>query len=493
VLTQRLDLKLFFPILVVCLILVGACLFSALYLSHLHVNVARDLGENVESTQAAYALESTIQEMIDGLTAAAPPAKRMEDLEAAAENQVARAQRLANHPREEELVGRIQGGLRKYRDQKAGTASPADLAKTLRTDVLEPCVELRRYNQGQIERSDTDNQKIVETLRWGMLVVGVGGSLSGLVMGYNMARRLSHSIAQLSVRIRDAAGRLNRDLGSVTVQKEGDLADLDRQMEHVLDEIGRTIDQLQQREHEVLRTEQLAAVGQLAAGVAHELRNPLTSIKMLVQTGLEGDAPTGLPPEDLAVVEQEVRRMEDYIRTFLDFARPPRSERRRTDLAAVVRRALTLTEGRARRQQVALTEALPPEPVLLDIDPEQVQQVLVNLLLNAFDALPRGGEVKIAVGQPEDGGPVEVSVRDNGPGIAPAVRERLFQPFVTGKADGVGLGLSICKRLVEAHGGGIRAEDAPGGGTVVRFTLPPGENPKSEIRNPKEIQMAKSQ
>jgi signal transduction histidine kinase len=274
------------------------------------------------------------------------------------------------------------------------------------------------------------------------------------------------------VRIRDAAGRLNRDLGSVTLQKEGDLADLDRQMEHVLEEIGRTVDQLQQREHELLRTEQLAAVGQLAAGVAHELRNPLTSIKMLVQTGLEGDPPPGLPAEDLAVVEQEVRRMEGYIRSFLDFARPPRSERRHTDLSALVRRALTLTEGRARRQHVALTEALPPDPVMLDIDPEQIQQVLVNLLLNALDALPRGGEMTVAVEQPADGGPVDVSVRDNGPGIAPGVRARLFQPFVTGKPDGVGLGLSICKRLVEAHGGSIRAEDAPGGGTVVRFTLP---------------------
>src|SRR5262249_7053731 len=152
----------------------------------------------------------------------------------------------------------------------------------------------------------------------------------------------------------------------------------------------------------------------------------------------------GLPPDDLAVVEQEVRRMEGYIRTFLDFARPPRSERRRTDLGAVVRRALTLTEGRARRQQVALSEALPAEPVMLDIDPERVQQVLVNLLLNAFDALPHGGTVTVAVEAPNDGGPVAVSVRDNGPGIDAALRGRLFQPFVTGKGDGVGLGLSIC-------------------------------------------------
>ncbi len=471
-LTQRLDLKLLFPILVVCLILVGACLAGALYLSHLHVNVSEDMAENVRSTQTAALLEGTIQQMIDQLREPQPSAPRIDSLEAEADDELRRAERLANHEGEVKQVRRITVGLEKYRTQRVEGASPSTLIGTLRAEVLAPCVELRLYNLDQIGRSDRENQDIVDTLRWGMLIVGVGGSLSGLVMGYGMARRLSHSIARLSVRIRDAAGRLNRDLGSVTLRREGDLADLGRQMEHVLDEIGRTVDQLQQREHEVLRSEQLAAVGQLAAGVAHELRNPLTSIKMLVQTGLEGERPSGLPPEDLAVVEREVRRMEDYIRTFLDFARPPRSERRRADLNAVARRALTLTDGRARRQHIELTESLPPEPVLLDIDPEQVQQVLVNLLLNAFDALPRGGAVALVVERPQDGGPVTVSVRDNGSGIAPAVRGRLFQPFVTGKADGVGLGLSICKRLVEAHGGSIRAEDAPGGGTVVRFTLP---------------------
>ncbi len=271
-LTQRLDLKLLFPILIVCLILVGACLFGALHLSRLHVNVARDVQENFQSTQAAIVLETTIQQMIDYLDRKHSPTstgKRLEELEKDADSQLAVADHLADHDAEKEQVSRIRAGLKDFQTGRAKGDPPDVSAKLLRDRVLDSCIKLRDYNLGQIEQSDGENRGIVETLRWGMLIVGVGGSLSGLLMGYLVARKLRHSIGRLSVRIRDAAGRLNRDLGSVTVKPEGDLTDLDRQMGHVLDEIGRTIDQLQQREHEVLRTEQLAAVGQLAAGVAH--------------------------------------------------------------------------------------------------------------------------------------------------------------------------------------------------------------------------------
>ena len=192
---------------------------------------------------------------------------------------------------------------------------------------------------------------------------------------------------------------------------------------------------------------------------------------MLVQTGLEGAAPAGLPAEDLAVIEQSIRRMEQYIQMFLDFARPPRCERRRSDLLEVIRRAAALVEGRARRQKVVLELDLPTLPVPASIDPEQIQQVLVNLLLNALDALPRGGAIHVEVETRP--GAVAVRVRDNGPGVPAAIRARLFEPFVTSKPEGVGLGLSICKRLVEAHGGAIiHANHGPGGGAVVAFTLP---------------------
>jgi signal transduction histidine kinase len=283
--------------------------------------------------------------------------------------------------------------------------------------------------------------------------------------------------------MRDAAGRLNCELGSLTLEEKGDLPGLHLQMQGVIDEIERVVAQLQQREREVLRAEQLAAVGQVAAGVAHELRNPLTSVKMLVQTGLEGAAPAGLLPGDLAIIEHEIRRMEQCIQGFIDFARPPRAERRLADLVPVVRRAMTLVEGRGRRQKVSLHASIGAEPIELNIDPEQIQQVVVNFLLNALDALPRGGDIQVSVarvaeceshknghGVPRPG--VEVRVEDTGAGIAPKIRERLFEPFISSKETGLGLGLSICKRLIEAHGGAIRGESSPHGGALFAFTLP---------------------
>jgi signal transduction histidine kinase len=275
----------------------------------------------------------------------------------------------------------------------------------------------------------------------------------------------------------------------VTLEEESELPDLHRRVQGIVAEIERVVDQLQQREREVLRAEQLAAVGQVAAGVAHELRNPLTSVKMLVQTGLEGNAPSGLAPEDLTVMENEIRRMEQCIQVFLDFARPPTPERRETDLASVLRRALALVEGRARRQKVNIHVKIPDGPLMVRIDPEQIHQVFVNLLLNALDALPQGGNVEIAIRMDSkmkpDGGagevngsapaafqPVSVQIRDNGPGIEPRVRKRLFEPFVSSKETGLGLGLSICKRLIEDHGGVIRGDNQPEGGAEFAFTLP---------------------
>jgi len=497
VLSRPLALKLLAPTVLVSLALVGVCILAVLYLNRLHVKVSEELTENVQSTSAAHSLEKVAKEIISKLEQPNRdhPNRLVQDINGRndeARGFLADANRLANHDPEKDYVNKIEAGFQRYLDRWAERGKELtevdqanfdkDLARQVKEDVLVPCTELRAYNAGQIERSDNENERIVKQLKWGLLAVGLGAPLSGLLLGYAVAQSLRHSIYQLSVGIRDAAGRLNRELGSVTLQEDGDLPDLHRQLQGVLAEIERIVDQLQQREREVLRSEQLAAVGQVAAGVAHELRNPLTSVKMLVQTGLEGGASSGLPQEDLRIIEHEVRRMEQCIQMFLDFAKPPRSERRHTDLSAVLRRSVSLVEGRAHRQRVKLAADLPDEPIPVLIDPEQIHQVMVNLLLNALDALPRGGTIQVNVREfvPSGNGTpakspersLEIRVCDTGSGIAPRIRERLFEPFVSSKETGVGLGLSICKRLIEAHGGTIRGDNLPAGGAVFTFTLP---------------------
>jgi signal transduction histidine kinase len=466
--------------------LVGACIFSTTWLNILHGKLAEAFSENRQSHQAATSLETTTLELLallrgdhrDIEMAALTEQLQVKNREAS--ELLHSAQTLANLDQEKILVPKIAAGLAQYfRGFSQRPAGPVDkvsehdkqLAQILRDQVLRPCIALRQYNFEQEAQSYQKNRDIVTTLKWVLLTVGLGAPLGGLLLGYAVARSLRHSIYQLSVGIRDAAGRLNRELGSVTLEEEGDFPGLHRQMQEVVAEIERVIEQLQQREREVLRAEQLAAVGQVAAGVAHELRNPLTSVKMLVQTALESRSGNGLPVEDLSLMEHEIRRMEQCIQMFLDFARPPRSERRRSDLVEVIRRAMALVEGRARRQRVHLTTDLPSTAIYLLIDPEQIQQVVLNLLLNALDALPRGGTTRLEV---LAGKEILIRISDTGPGIAPRIQERLFEPFVSSKETGMGLGLSICKRLIEAHGGTIRGENTPDGGAVFFFTLPAG-------------------
>jgi two-component system sensor histidine kinase HydH len=225
------------------------------------------------------------------------------------------------------------------------------------------------------------------------------------------------------------------------------------------------------RERQLVRAEQMAAIGQVAAGVAHEIRNPLTSIKGLVQVNLREADARGLPAEDLKVIEHEVRRMERTLQTFLDFARPPRPNRRRLDAAVVIDRVYTLVGGRARKQRVELRLIRPDEPVWLDGDQDQLQQLLLNLVLNSLDAMPDCGAVEIELRPPRDGH-VELLVRDNGPGIAPHVLPKVFETFVSSKETGIGLGLPVSRRIAEDHGGSLTAYNLPDGGASFALRLP---------------------
>jgi len=227
----------------------------------------------------------------------------------------------------------------------------------------------------------------------------------------------------------------------------------------------------EQRQKHLMRAEQMMALGQVAAGVAHELRNPLTAIKGLIQVNRKELEDRGLPADDLQVIEHEIRRMERSLQNFLDFARPPKPKRRRLTLTPVIERVTSLVQGRARKQQVSIETSQSAGPGWVDADQDLIQQLLLNLVLNALDAMPLGGAIRIEV-QPTTDGQAAVRVIDTGPGIAPHILPIIFDRFVSSKETGVGLGLPVSLRIAQEHGGKLTAENLPQGGASFTLQLP---------------------
>ena len=239
----------------------------------------------------------------------------------------------------------------------------------------------------------------------------------------------------------------------------------------------------EQRDKDMLRADQLAMVGQLAAGVAHELRNPLTAVKGLVQINLKEANSYGLPAEDLRVIEQEIRRMERTLQSVLDFARPARPERHRLSLTLLIEQTLTLIRGRAEKQKVGLRFVPPTTPILVEGVEDQLQQLLLNLALNALDMMPRGGSLEVEIRASQQG-KVEIRVSDTGAGNSQSLLPCIFDPFVTSKESGLGLGLPVSRRIAEDHGGNLTASNRPDGGAcfVLPSSGPPGDDPEMGFR-----------
>ena len=315
----------------------------------------------------------------------------------------------------------------------------------------------------------------------------------GLILGWRSARRLDRNIARIAVTLHDADTKSNSNIGTLAIDGTSNFEDVQQQAEQVAERMRQVSRELQSARREVLQAERLAAVGELAAGVAHEIRNPLTSVKLLLQYAIRKASGPTLDESQLRLILDEIGRMESTIQGLLDFARPPKLNIVKHDLRQTLQRALNLIDSRARQQGIEIITGKMSTPLIVDGDTEKLHQVLVNLLINAVEAMPDGGRLSIdaedaMIGidipqsptadtsghyREQPGNHVAViRVRDTGEGIANNVLSRLFEPFATTKERGTGLGLAVSHRIIEEHHGTIRADNGPAGGAEFTLMIP---------------------
>jgi two-component system NtrC family sensor kinase len=259
--------------------------------------------------------------------------------------------------------------------------------------------------------------------------------------------------------------KLARSFNAMGRQVRADRA----QLEERLAELEATTAELAQAEDQVLRSARLASVGRLAAGVAHEIGNPLTAVVGLIELARDGDIDAESRDELLERTTRETERIQRIIRDLLDFARPDdEGEDAVADAATVIEEAVRLVAPQKDTSAIRIERRLEAVGSVRG-SADRLKQVVLNLLLNAVDAVDGEGEVIIELAADDEGALIAVS--DDGPGIDPEVRDHLFEPFVTTKpvGQGTGLGLAVCHTIVERLGGSLRATEAPSGGA--RFEL----------------------
>jgi signal transduction histidine kinase len=483
---RKLLFRFTIPSLIVGALFFTACLLSVRYIHRLHTSLGEVIDDSVISLQSAQELEIRVRQLrfhtllylLDSKPERLVPIDEdQERFEAALEM----ARQVSNTEEETTLVRDIDEAYKRYKedqDQLRADAQRKPLTEIAKISdshpvrlVVIPCQELLRLNKDRMSQTAEEGHRLSREGYLAMLILGIAGPIGGLAIGIGVTRGLRQSIYRLSVRVQNLAQHFERDVGSVSLVADGDVEAMEDQMKFIVQKVEDAAKQLQEQQRELLRTEQLAQVGQLAAGLAHEVRNPLTGIKLLVEAALRPQSRRPLNLEDSELILREVKRLEQTVQRFLNFARLPAPQTARCDLRDLVHQAWEVVQIRARQQQVEPTFQLPPDPVTVTVDSGQFTTVLVNLFLNALDAVGSAGRLEVHL-TPSDQGTIRLRVCDSGPGISTEIQGRLFQPFASNKAHGTGLGLFISGRILEEHGGAISASNRPEGGACFTITLP---------------------
>ncbi len=338
---------------------------------------------------------------------------------------------------------------------------------------------------GTLERPFQDNLWKSLFIFLGITVLGVAIVTGVAIVVAQRISRPIHAMAEAAEKV--AEGDYQQRVDYVSPDEIGYLVG---RFNHMIQELARTNRELQEwasnleakveertaqvkaMQRQLTQTEKLAAIGKLAAGVAHEINNPLTGVLTSSSLLLEDTPPEDPRREDLKVIVDETMRCRKIVKGLLDFARQTKPQKQAVNFNIVIADVLNLVGKQAMFRDIVTRLDLAPDLPAVMADQDQMRQVVLNVVLNAAEAMSNGGEIRFSSRLDEKSRSVQVSIADNGPGIPEGIRDKLFEPFFTTKKTGTGLGLAIAYGIMERHGGTISIESRPGQGTTITFNMP---------------------
>lgn len=480
--SERLYSRILLPAICLSALLLTMGVVAAGSLMRSQRDATKLLGLEIDSIRHSEELASTIRVAevlaLRGGAAQDAQATRLRDLETASARSLNSLEGLLSSQKEKDLFPSLQAAHSEFwsalRRIVSGSPEEPALIDAAAERVLQQIANYSNVDQNLARDSSLQQRTLFDRLALFFAILGLAGSFFSMAVGFVVARSLQRSMVELSVSIQDTAGKLDEVVGPIKITRNRAAASVETLVSDISSRLELITQRLAQSHREVLRAEQLASLGRLAAGLAHELRNPIASMKLLIQSALERG--TAIGDRRLIVLEEEILRLESQIQVFLDFARPPVAEKRRFDLDATIDQQLLLVSGRAQQKRLRIERDRAAQNVCVVADPGQIRQLVLNFLLNAIDASPDGGTifVRAAYEQMDTNltPHVVIEVGDSGPGMPDDVIPRLFEPFFTTKQSGIGLGLPICKQIVEAHQGTIEACNRADRGALFRVVLP---------------------
>lgn len=312
----------------------------------------------------------------------------------------------------------------------------------------------------------SDWANLAALLALGLSIVAVSG------LAFITVRDLRKGVAGIETGLGELTADLNRQLSTPDT---AELARIATAINELAANLRTNIKRQAELERELRQSERLSALGRVVAGVAHEVRNPLSAIKLKVQLAQRSSYPPDKLNETFAVVAAEIERLDSLVRRLLDVGGQQGLEHYPVDLGELISRRVAFFSDLAAQAGVLISTDLCPQRAVIDGDENRLAQVVDNIIQNALDALPDGGRLTIHcnVVRGEDGtASVCLNFEDSGPGISEAHRDHIFEPFHTGRATGTGLGLAIARSIVEEHGGRIGFVSSPGNGASFVISLP---------------------